>query len=52
MRTKEKVLGQEEKKSKIVFKKVYISRGGGQGQFGKSLHLDFFWTHPLGYLMT
>ena len=28
--------------TKMILKKVYISRGGGQGQFGKSLHFDFF----------
>ena len=36
----------EEKKklTKMILKKVYISRGegGGQGQFGKSLHFEFF----------
>ena len=26
----------------MILKKVYISRGGGQGQFGKSLHFEFF----------
>ena len=26
----------------MILKKVNISRGGGQGQFGKSLHFEFF----------
>ena len=30
----------EKKLTTIILKKVYISRGGGQ--FGKSLHFDFF----------
>ena len=31
----------------MILKKVYISRGegGGQGQFGKSLHFDFFFFY-------
>ena len=26
----------------MILKKVYISRGGDQSQFGKSLHLELF----------
>ena len=37
-------LVEKKKLAKMILKKVYISRGegGGQGQFGKSLHFEFF----------
>ena len=36
----------------MILKKVYISRGegGGQGQFGKSLHFDFFFYDGFPYI--
>ena len=39
----------QQKKKKKKKGKVYISRGGGQGQFGKSLHFEFcfFWEASL-----
>ena len=38
-------LVEEKKLSKMISKKVYISRVG-RGQFGKSLHFDFFYGFP------